>query len=214
MDDALDVLRRALVEYLTALPRTSRRAYGSADLQALLMAFIDRLVELVLPRRVRTLAFTAKDARNEVAHYTGVMAPEDALRHLSNIRQLLKDLDARSAFIAIDRLYCEQVSNSNRCVGETRFPGRPPLSRLSLPWLSRSRPLDNPATWRMASTAHCTAISTSWSKMNGSRHFRTSRSSWKGPCPVQPVNTDLGGKTQEATPMLGHGWMPVGGRGR
>ena len=51
VDDAVDVLRRALVEYLTALPRTSRRAYGSADLQALLMAFIDQFVELVLPRR-------------------------------------------------------------------------------------------------------------------------------------------------------------------
>lgn len=109
VDDALDVLRHALVEYLTALPRTSRRAYGSADLQALLMAFIDRFVELVLPRRARTLAFAAKDARNEVAHYTGVMAPEDALRHLSNIRQLLKDLDASSALTEVDSIYNEQL---------------------------------------------------------------------------------------------------------
>lgn len=111
VDDALDVLRSALVEYLTALPRTSRRVYGSADLQALLMAFIDRFVELVLPSRVRTLAFAAKDARNEVAHYTGVMAPEDALRHLSNIRQLLQDLDARSAFTEVDGLYNEQLES-------------------------------------------------------------------------------------------------------
>ena len=39
------------------------------------------------------------------------MAPEDALRHLSNIRQLLKDLDARSAFIEVDRLYGEQLES-------------------------------------------------------------------------------------------------------
>ena len=73
------------------------------------MAFIDRFVEFVLPRRARTLAFAAKDARNEVAHYTGVMAPEDALRHLSNIRQLLKDLDARSALTEVDSIYNEQL---------------------------------------------------------------------------------------------------------
>ena len=96
--DSLDLLHRALVKYLTALPRTSRTAYGGADLQALLKAFIDRFAASVLPSRVKNLAFAAKDARNDVAHYIGVMRPDDALRHLSNIGQLLKDLDAASAF--------------------------------------------------------------------------------------------------------------------
>ena len=105
------MLRRALVEYLTALPGTSRTAYGSADLQALLKAFTDRFAEFLLPSRVRNLAFVAKDARNEVAHYIGAMTPEDALRHLSNIRQLLKDLDAGSAFNEVDRLYQEQLDS-------------------------------------------------------------------------------------------------------
>ena len=111
VDQALDVLRAALVEYLSALPRTSRAAYGSADLQTLLKAFIDRFAGLVLPGRVKNLAFAAKDARNEVAHYIGVMAPDDALRHLSNVRQLLKDLGTRSAFDEVDRLHAEQLES-------------------------------------------------------------------------------------------------------
>lgn len=107
--DALDLLRGALVECLSALPRTSRTAYGSADVQALLNAFIERFRKFTLPNRVRTLAFSARDARNEVAHYVGVMAPDVALRHLLNIRQLLKDLDGQSAFVEVDHLYAEQL---------------------------------------------------------------------------------------------------------
>ena len=107
--DALDLLRGALVEYLTVLPRTSRTAYGSADVQALLNAFIDRFPEFTLPSHVRTLAFSAKGARNDIAHYVGVMAPDAALRHLSNIRQLLKDLGTQSAFVDVDRLYNKQL---------------------------------------------------------------------------------------------------------
>ena len=109
VDQALDVLRRALIDYLSALPRASRKAYGSSDLQALLKAFIDQFVELLLPSRARNLAFSVKEARNEVAHYTGVMKPHDALRHLSNVRQLLKDLAAEAAFNEVDRLYGEQL---------------------------------------------------------------------------------------------------------
>ena len=109
--DSLDLLHRALVKYLTALPRTSRTAYGGADLQALLKAFIDRFAASVLPSRVKNLAFAAKDARNDVAHYIGVMTPDDALRHLSNIGQLLKDLDAASAFGEMDSLYQAQLDS-------------------------------------------------------------------------------------------------------
>ena len=105
----LDLLRSALVEYLTALPRTSRTAYGNADVQALLNAFIERFREFTLPSHVRTLAFSARDARNEIAHYVGAMAPDVALRHLLNIRQLLKDLGTQSAFVEVDRLYNEQL---------------------------------------------------------------------------------------------------------
>ena len=111
VDQALDVLRSALVEYLGSLPRTSRTAYGSADVQTLLRVFIDRFVEFTLPSRVRTLAFAAKDARNEVAHYVGAMDPDDALRHLSNIRQLLDDLGATSALNEVNRLYQAQLDS-------------------------------------------------------------------------------------------------------
>lgn len=107
--DALDLLRGALVEYLTALPRTSRTAYGNADVQTLLNAFIERFREFTLPSHVRTLAFSARDARNEIAHYVGAMAPDVALRHLLNIRQLLKDLGTQSAFVEVDRVYNEQL---------------------------------------------------------------------------------------------------------
>ena len=57
LDQALDVLRQALVRYMSTLPRASGSAYGRLDLQALVQAFVDRLVELSLPRRARTLAF-------------------------------------------------------------------------------------------------------------------------------------------------------------
>lgn len=107
--DALDLLRSALVEYLTALPRTSRTAYGNADVQALLNAFIERFREFTLPSHVGTLAFSARDARNEIAHDVGAMAPDVALRHLLNIRQLLKDLGTQSVFVEVDRLYNEQL---------------------------------------------------------------------------------------------------------
>ena len=105
VDQALDILRQALLEYLGKLPRASRRAYGRLDLQRLLNAFIDRFPELTLPGRARTLAFAAKDARNEVAHDTGSMTSHDALRHLANVRQLLKDLDTNAAFDKVDELY-------------------------------------------------------------------------------------------------------------
>jgi len=45
-----------------------------------------------------------KDTRNEIAHYVGAMAPDIALRHRLNIRQLLKDLahsyQARTTLLA------------------------------------------------------------------------------------------------------------------
>ena len=109
LDQALDVLRQALVRYMSTLPRASRSAYGRLDLPALVQAFIDRFVELSLPRRARTLAFAAREARNEIAHFTGTMTRDDALRHLSNVRQLLKDLAVDAAFEEVDRLYNEQL---------------------------------------------------------------------------------------------------------
>ena len=136
VDQALDVLRAALVEYLSALPRTSRAAYGSADLQTLLKAFIDQFAGLVLPGGVKNLAFAAKDARNEVAHYIGVMAPDDALRHLSNVRQLLKDLGTRSAFDEVDRLYAEQLESlgaSGRTAPVAAIPKRSSSADVSRP---------------------------------------------------------------------------------
>ena len=105
VDQALDALRQALLEYLGDLPRASRRAYSDLDVQRLLLVFIDRFPDQALPARARTLAFAAKDARNEVAHYTGSMTPHDALRHLANVRQLLKDLEANAAFDRVDALY-------------------------------------------------------------------------------------------------------------
>ena len=111
VDQALNqILRPALVRYLSDLPRASRAAYGSLDVQRLLSAFIDRFPELVLlPRSVRTLAFAAMDARNETAHYTGNMTQDRALRHLANVRQLLEDIGANEAFKEADRLYAEQL---------------------------------------------------------------------------------------------------------
>ena len=109
VDQALDILRQALLEYLGNLPRASRRAYGRLDLQRLLNVFVDRFPELTLLGRTRTLAFAAKDARNEVAHDTGAMTSHDALRHLANVRQLLKDLDANAALDSVDGLYSEHL---------------------------------------------------------------------------------------------------------
>ena len=109
VDQALDILRQALLEYFGSLPRTSRRAYGRLDLQRLLSVFVDRFPKLTLLGRTRTLAFAAKDARNDVAHDTGAMTSHDALRHLANVRQLLKDLDANAAFDSVDELYSEHL---------------------------------------------------------------------------------------------------------
>lgn len=110
VDQALDVLRRALVDYLSHMPRASRTAYARSDLQALLQAFVDRFIEMTLPIRTRNLAFAAKEARNDVAHYTGAMTDHEALRHLSNVRLLLKDLSADAAFKEVDQLYIEQLN--------------------------------------------------------------------------------------------------------
>lgn len=52
VDQALEVLRGALAEYLAALPTTRRTAFHDFDLQRLLKVFIDRFGELPLPRRV------------------------------------------------------------------------------------------------------------------------------------------------------------------
>ena len=109
VDQVLEVLRRALAEYLAALPRTRRTTFHDFDLQRLLNVFIDRFAELPLHRRVRTLAFAAKDARNEVAHYAGSLTPERALHHLSTVRELLEALGAERAFDEVDRLYNEQL---------------------------------------------------------------------------------------------------------
>lgn len=115
VDQALNqILRPALVKFLTDLPRASHAAYGSLDVQRLLSAFIDRFPELRLPRSVRTLAFAAKDARNETAHFTGNITPDRALRHLANVRQLLEDLEANEAFKEADRLYAEQLDTLRR----------------------------------------------------------------------------------------------------
>ena len=109
VDQALEALRGALAEYLAALPRTGRTTFRDFDLQRLLNVFIDRFGELPLPRRVRTLAFAAKDARNEVAHYAGSLTPERALHHLSTVRELLEALGAERAFDEVHRLYDEQL---------------------------------------------------------------------------------------------------------
>lgn len=103
------MLRGALAEYLAALPRTRRTAFLDFDLQPLLSVFIERFGELPLPRRVRTLAFAAKDARNEVAHYAGSLTPDLALHHLSTLRHLLEALGAERAFDEVERLYHEQL---------------------------------------------------------------------------------------------------------
>ena len=109
VDQALEILRGALAEYLAALPWTRRTAFHDFDLQRLLQVFIERFGELPLPRRVRTLAFAAKDARNEVAHFAGSLTPDLALHHLSTLRQLLEALGAERAFDEVGRLYHEQL---------------------------------------------------------------------------------------------------------
>ena len=109
VDQALEVLRGALAEYFAALPRTRRTAFRDFDLQRLLKAFIEHFGELPLAWRVRTLAFAAKEARNEVAHYTGSLTPDLALHHLSTLRQLLEALGAERAFDEVERLYHEQL---------------------------------------------------------------------------------------------------------
>ena len=109
LDQALEALRGALTEYLAALSRTRRTAFRGFDLQRLLNVFIERFGELPLPRRVRTLAFAANDARNEVAHYAGSLTPDLALHHLSTLRQLLEALGAERAFDEVERLYHEQL---------------------------------------------------------------------------------------------------------
>ena len=109
VDQALDVLRVALEEYLRALPRVRPNTFRDHDLQRLLGTFIDRFHELRLDRRVRTLAFAAKDARNEIAHYTGTLTADEALRHLATVRGLLEALRAEAAFAEVDELYQEQL---------------------------------------------------------------------------------------------------------
>ena len=96
-------------------------------------------MELSLPRRARTLAFAAREARNEIAHYTGTMTRDDALRHLSNVRQLLKDLAVDAAFEEVDRLYNEQLqafgvsespraTNAREKVASAADPSKVPVS--------------------------------------------------------------------------------------
>lgn len=109
VEQALDILRQALLEYLGKPPRGSVRSYSRFDLQRLLNAFVDRFPELTLPGRVRTMPSAVKGARDDVAHDTGAMTSHDALRHLANVRQLLKDLDANAGFDGVDELYGEHL---------------------------------------------------------------------------------------------------------
>ena len=91
---------------------------------------------MTLPPRARTLAFAAKDARNEVAHYTGAMTPDDALRHLANVRQLLKDLGADVAFGDVDGLYGEHLDTRAPDVDDRpRNAGVPVASPAQVPKL-------------------------------------------------------------------------------
>ena len=111
VDRALDILRGVLVDHLSNLPHGSRKTYGSSDLQALLKAFVDRFPEMLLPSGARSLAFSAKEARNEIAHYTGAMGPDDGLRHPANVRRLVKDLGAEKALQNVDRLDNEHLDS-------------------------------------------------------------------------------------------------------
>ena len=122
--DALDLLRSALVEYLSAFPRTRRTSCGNADVQALLNAFIERAWEVTLPSHVRTLAFAAKDARNEIAHYVGVMAPDVALRHLLHGDSYSRS-SVRSQLSSSLTAYNEQLRSLHT---RDDVPGRAPVT--------------------------------------------------------------------------------------
>lgn len=74
---------------------------------------------ILAARPCKKLALVAKDARNEVAHYIGEMATHDALRHLANVRQLLKDLDATPAVTQGYGLYQEQIDSMRQPVQVT-----------------------------------------------------------------------------------------------
>ena len=108
IDDALEILRQSLGNHL-APPRASA-APAALDLVGLLSLFIERLPESKLPRRARTLAHAARDARNEVAHFAGRMTPALALHHISAIRQLLVDLDDDTAVAEVNPIYRAQIA--------------------------------------------------------------------------------------------------------
>lgn len=107
--EALDILRVAVGDYLRVQLAAQPGAYRRADLQRLLGIFIDRFPELQLERGIRTLAFAAKDARNELAHYTGTLTADQALHHLSVVRRLLEAIDAGNGLQEVDGFYREQM---------------------------------------------------------------------------------------------------------
>ena len=115
VDKALDTLRRVLLDYRHPQQPTSSATRHAWDLQALLNWLIGivnerRLIDNVIwKNRVRTVAHGAKEARNAIAHYDGTMTPHDALRHLANVRQLVKELGRGSAFQDVDHIYWEHV---------------------------------------------------------------------------------------------------------
>ena len=153
VDQALEVLRGAFGEYLTALPRARPNAFLNFDSQRLLTTFIDRFPELHLERRVRTLAFAAKDARNEVAHYAGALTPDLALHHLSTLRQLLEALGMQAGFDEVDGLYQEQLQalQSREPTQNDRASGGAVESRISPAGRPNHRQSANPRAMDKAS---------------------------------------------------------------
>ena len=109
IDDALEILRQSLAEHPATTPAVDA-APAKLDLLGLLSVFIERLPDSGLPRRTRTLAQAARDARNEVAHFTGTMTGALALHHLSAVRQLLVDLGAEAGVSALNPIYRAQVA--------------------------------------------------------------------------------------------------------
>ncbi len=109
VDQALVVLRRALAEYLATQLRSQPNEFNDSDLTHILSTFIQRFAELPQKPRVRTLAFAAKDARNDIAHYKGTLTPDQALHYISTVRQLLQAIGADARLHDVDNLYQEQI---------------------------------------------------------------------------------------------------------
>ena len=129
VEEGLEALRLGLDGYVSKHMKDRYgpdwRAYASSaggggaarnlDLYAQLKTLLDNWNDLFRHdealRKARSFISIAMDARNRVAHFSGEMAPRQALRYLDALGQVADAVGASAQVSIIDRLHAEQLGS-------------------------------------------------------------------------------------------------------